>query len=194
MAEAAQEDVERGIDPRSKQEAKDKRNNEPNVTELCTLFIEKYAKPTNKSWRDTDSVLERFVKPHWGEQLITSITRQDVIDFMDMLEKNEAASTPRHTFKAIRRMFGWAAERNMIKESPCRYIKTPGKMNQRDRVLTDDEIKAVFASLDDLMAYPYGALVKFLLLTGQRLRECSDVTWAEVDMDNALWTIPPNQK
>ena len=32
-----------------------------------------------------------------------------------------------------------------------------------------------------------------LLLTGQRLREVAEMTWQEIDLDKALWTIPPER-
>jgi integrase len=35
--------------------------------------------------------------------------------------------------------------------------------------------------------------VRLLLLTGQRLREVAEITWSEIDLDKALWTIPPER-
>jgi integrase len=40
------------------------------------------------------------------------------------------------------------------------------------------------------MGYPYGPLIRLLVLTGQREREVSDMTWSEINFDQALWTIP----
>ena len=40
------------------------------------------------------------------------------------------------------------------------------------------------------MGYPYGPLIRLLILTGQREREVADMVWTEVDFDRALWTIP----
>jgi hypothetical protein len=38
--------------------------------------------------------------------------------------------------------------------------------------------------------YPFGPFVRMLLVTGQRLREVANATWAEFDLEKALWTIP----
>ncbi len=32
-----------------------------------------------------------------------------------------------------------------------------------------------------------------LLITGQRLREVAEMHWTEIDLDKALWTIPPER-
>ena len=42
----------------------------------------------------------------------------------------------------------------------------------------------------DKLSYPFGSMAKLLLLTGQRRNEVSGMTWAELDLDKALWRIP----
>ncbi len=43
---------------------------------------------------------------------------------------------------------------------------------------------------DARLGYPYGPLIRFLLLTGQRVNEVAGMSWSEVDFEKALWTIP----
>ena len=38
--------------------------------------------------------------------------------------------------------------------------------------------------------WPFGPLVKLLILTGQRLSEVGGMRWEEVDLANKLWTLP----
>jgi integrase len=45
----------------------------------------------------------------------------------------------------------------------------------------------------DGLGYPAAPFVRMLLLSGQRLREVAEMTWAEVNLDTALWTIPPER-
>jgi integrase len=40
------------------------------------------------------------------------------------------------------------------------------------------------------MGFPYGPLFRLLILTGQREREVSDMSWSEGNFDQALWTVP----
>jgi integrase len=64
-----------------------------------------------------------------------------------------------------------------------------GKREARERTLTDAELRAVWDAAE-LMGYPYGPLFRLLILTGQREREVSDMSWSEIKFDQALWTIP----
>ena len=59
----------------------------------------------------------------------------------------------------------------------------------RDRVLTDQELRWFWKAASSL-DYPFGPLTRLLLLTGQRLSEVAEMTWAEIDSAKRLWTIP----
>lgn len=45
---------------------------------VASEFIEKYAKPRNKRWRETVRILERDVFPAWGDREINTINRRFV--------------------------------------------------------------------------------------------------------------------
>jgi integrase len=55
----------------------------------------------------------------------------------------------------------------------------------RKRILHDDEIKALWQAASDMGVF--GALVKILLLTGQRLRKVAHMQWQHIEDD--YWTI-----
>jgi integrase len=61
--------------------------------------------------------------------------------------------------------------------------------NKRDRVLSDEEAAAIWRAAG-AAAQPFGAIVRLLMLTGQRREEVAGMTWAEVSEDFATWTIP----
>jgi integrase len=89
----------------------------------------------------------------------------------------------------LRRMCSWAIERGLIETSPCSGIRAPAAETSRDRVLSDDELKAVWRAADALGA-PYNAFVKLLILTGARRSEVAGMMWREIDFDAKLWTLP----
>ena len=62
-----------------------------------------------------------------------------------------------------------------------RTSKAPGQERARDRVLTDDELRAFLRACDG-MGEPFGPLFRLLLLTGQRREEVAAVPWAELDL------------
>lgn len=63
-----------------------------------------------------------------------------------------------------------------------------GKRESRERILLDDELRAVWNAAGE-MGYTYGLLFRLLILRGQREREVVDMRWAEVDFIQRMWTI-----
>jgi integrase len=97
-------------------------------------------------------------------------------------------------FALIRRLFNWAigTDRYGLEANPCRRLNTGdliGERQARDRVLTDDELRAFWRATERL-GYPYGPLYRLLLLTGLRLGEVCGAHWSEFDLERREWTIP----
>jgi integrase len=55
-------------------------------------------------------------------------------------------------------------------------------------VLDDDEVTALWRAAGRTN-YPFGPLVRMLLLTGQRRSEVAEARWREFDLDKKLWSI-----
>jgi integrase len=66
--------------------------------------------------------------------------------------------------------------------------RTNPKQMRRDRVLSDDEIRTLWAALEASPA-PYRQLVRFLLLTAQRREEAAQMRKGEL-LSSDLWEIP----
>jgi integrase len=58
----------------------------------------------------------------------------------------------------------------------------------RARILSDDELRAIWRACDD--GHPtFGAMVKVLLLTSARREKVSTMKWSDID-DRGVWNIP----
>jgi integrase len=64
-----------------------------------------------------------------------------------------------------------------------------GRREPWERILTDAEARAAWRGTDGL-GFPYGPLIRMLILTGRRAREIADMTWTEVHFGKALLTGP----
>lgn len=124
------------------------------------------------------------VLPKWGDLGIESIRRRDVMNLLDGM-RGEPAKANKAKVR-LNHFFGWAVEREIIDTSPVANVKTPNKLKSRDRVLTDDEIRRVWKAADEA-AYPFGHIVKALLLTMARRTEVAAMPWAE--LNDTLWSI-----
>jgi integrase len=79
--------------------------------------------------------------------------------------------------------------RTRLKVNPALGIERPARENRRDRVLSDDEIVALWKAAD-ADGEPFGSIIKLLVLTGQRRGEIAGMRRDELNMDKRLWSLP----
>ena len=75
----------------------------------------------------------------------------------------------------------------MLAVNPFAGIKLEA-VASRERVLLDNELAAVWNATKG--SGPYNAIVRMLILTGQRREEVAGMTWDEIAPDLSTWTIP----
>ena len=113
-----------------------------------------------------------------------------VIDRLEAEGKNTAA---RRVHETLRRLFKWAIdEKRFSGEIPVKRKRPGVKEASRTRFLSDREIGIVWRACGELDPIPQ-ALMRLLILLGQRSAETVGMQWSEVvlDGDASAWTIPP---
>jgi integrase len=103
---------------------------------------------------------------------------------------NGKKATARLTGAYGRAAYGWAIGRDLIAENPFAVVSV-GAVASRDRVLSDEELRAVWRAAGGPGAYD--GIVRLLILTGQRREEVAAMTWDEVAPDLSIWTIPASR-
>jgi len=152
-------------------------------------FIELHAKPNNKSWHESQRLL-MVEGADWLFRPLAEITRGDVLQRMDAIVARSAPYTANRFLAALKTMFKWAIERELVPGSPVAGLTRPLKKEiKRDRVLTEDELKKLWAAFEYL-GWPFGPIFKLLIVTGQRRAEVTNMRWADLDLENKLWTLP----
>ncbi|MEI6641923.1 MAG: integrase arm-type DNA-binding domain-containing protein [Novosphingobium sp.] len=144
-----------------------------------------------KEWAATHkyvySLLASYAVPVIGNTPLPDITRKDIkAALAPVLDKTATAS---NLFAVLRRMFSWAVEQEDIDRSPIEGMKPPPLPPSRDRVLSDDELALVWRGTDEL-GYPFGPLVRLLILTGARREEVAAMEWSELDRTAGTWSLP----
>jgi integrase len=149
-------------------------------------YIERQAK-RNRTWRETERTLNRELAD-WMDRPLAKITRRDVIEILD----RTAARAPylaNRLRSQLSTLFKWAIGRGIVNASPVTGIAPPGAEESRDRLLTAQELAAVWRACDGL-GWPYGPIVRLLVLTAQRRGEVAGMTWSSISHNEALWTLP----
>lgn len=93
------------------------------------------------------------------------------------------------TLALIRKMFNYAIGADWLEANVAALIPKPGREQSRDRVLSEDEIRAVWTACESERP-ALRALMRLRLVTAQRGGELQRMTWADVDLEAGWWTIP----
>jgi integrase len=177
-AEGARGDLEAGTDPRSALRVPD------TLASVCEeWFTREGHRLRTGAYRK--ATLERLVLPTLGDRPIDQIRRSDIVRVLDRIDGAVMAD---QTLGYLRRVFTWYASRSDDFHSPIvrgMGRAAPSSERARERVLTDDELRAVWrASAEGA----YGAFVRFLLLTGARRSEAARIVPGEIA--DGVWTLP----
>ena len=183
------EDIRQGVDPKVKAEGR-RRQEEQRRADSFSATFKSYAEDRLSALRTGDvvkSVIRKHVTPRWGDRPISEIRRTDALELIRTLRKDMPIGT--NQIVAYLKTFGaWLVDQDILEASPFANVKRPTKETQRDRVLTDVEIRAIWEACAELGAF--GRAFRLMLVSGQRRTECGAMTWAELDRKQALWTLP----
>ena len=128
-----------------------------------------------------------MVYPTFGHRPIGDIKRSEIVKWMDQIEDENGPVMADRTLAILRKVMNWHAARSDEFRTPIvrGMARTSGTERARDRILTDGEIRSVWASTSYDV---YGTLVRFILLTAARRSEASEMKWPE--LDGRDWTLP----
>lgn len=133
------------------------------------------------------SLLNRKVIPALGCYSLAAITPLMVNQLLAQVEAERGPVD--NTLKIIRLVYRFAISRGLFTGMPPTAGLTPRQAPVKEtRALTDEELQAVWSAAGRV-GWPYGSVVRALMLTGQRRREIAFLQWDEVDFDRKLLTI-----
>jgi integrase len=134
-------------------------------------------------------VIDRLVKPEIGGIALSDIRRSHVAAMLDKIADDNGPVMADRTLAIVRKAFNWRAARDdhfVVPIAKGMARTKPGE-RERDRILTDDELRAIWHAGEGV----FDRYVRFLLLTAVRRSEASDMHRREVAGD--LWTIPADR-
>ena len=155
------------------------------VEQLVARYVEGYAKPQQKMWREIQSSLSRNLLPKFRLTLARNLNSADIapISVQIGIERPYAAN---HFLDAVRRMYNWAKRPARLVpadfENPASGIPRFPKRRRRRFITTVEMPKFIRALEQDESDYSRHAMW-LLLLTGMRMREVLKAKWEHVDWD-----------
>lgn len=184
-AKAHQHAVATGDDPAAKK--REEREAET-FKELAKVYLDLHA--SKKRSRDEDErIINKELIRKLGGMKATSIKSREIRDLVDGIAERGSGIMANRTLALVRKIFNFAIQREIVTQNPCSGVARPAEERQRERVLSEDEIKAVWKACDGEPAW-VAAAMRLYLLTAQRKNEILGMRWDEVDLNSGWWTIP----
>lgn len=176
--------IARGEDPQAQKNADRKAET---FGEFAAEYLERHAKLKKRGWREDERIIRVNLTPAWKRRKAKSIGRREVSELLDQIVGRGSPIMANRVKALISKIYNFGVSRDIVEYNPCYGVPMPAKPRQRDRVLNDDEIRAVWRALDGFEP-TLASTFKMRLLTAQRGIEVLSMRWEQVNGE--WWTIP----
>jgi integrase len=202
-AVVARDLVRDGIDPIEARKA----NTQARHRDTQALTFEKAARKVHEDlkpgWQNPKhaaqwlTTLETYVFPRIGTRKVESLKASDFADVLRTiwLKKPETASRVKQRCSTV---MDWCAAQDIIGANPVGVVTKllPKQAGSRERVVHQPAVpwRQIPEFIEDVLRVGQPSLSKtmleFLILTAARSGEVRAMTWDEVDLNDAVWTVP----
>jgi hypothetical protein len=180
----------KGHNPR--QDSESTRQQGSSFKAVVKRYLARPQQKTQRSLSEVERIFERYVLPEWGDRQVESIEKSDVADLLSKIAERKTKgpsgeiigtfSVARATRVQLSSFFNWYIEDHASQRFRSPIVKSNSKRwaqpQGRDRVLADDEIRALWRATGKMGAY--GAVVRSALLTAQRFHKVSTMLKADL--------------
>src|SRR5262245_8493607 len=174
--------------------AVDKRMRRTQAAETFGVLVRRYLIAHQQDWRpqsfkQVERRLFKLARPLHPLPL-TSIDRRTISGLIADIAESNGPTAATNAHGTLAGYFSWLMREGLLDQNPMLYTNKPKPRPGRDRVLTEDELRALWTALGD---DDYGNIVKLLAYTAARRGEIGDLLWNEVDLDAAVIELPPHR-
>jgi integrase len=151
-------------------------------------LVDQYLEARKSEWRPrSEAEITRHLTKHaksLHKMPIGAVAQRNVANLLNEIAKDAGNVTANRVRASLCAFFGWVIREGIrLPEGNVASYTNKRDEKSRERVLTDAELKRIWKScLDD----DYGAVLKLLLLTGQRANEIAELRWDEVHDEQIL--------
>jgi integrase len=207
-ARKARDDISNGVDPIVQRKValsalRAQQATEKTFKEAAQGYLDAHS----ESWKNPKhaaqwaNTLETYAYPIMKNLLVRDVAQEHVLAVLEPIwkTKNETASRLRGRIESV---LDWSTVRKYRSgENPARWkghldmlLAAPSKIQKvvHHKALPLNEMSTFMAALRQKEGLAARAL-EFAILCASRSGEVRGATWAEIDLANAVWTIPANR-
>jgi integrase len=153
---------------------------------LVSYLARQEGRLKTRSFSETKRILTTQWKPLHGLSL-DNIGRATIADLLFKIADKNGKHASTHARSSLSAFFSWAMREGLCETNPVIATNKAIDPVVRDRVLADNEFRAIWEALPDS---DYGRIVRLLILTGCRREEIGSLAWSEVDLENHVIVLP----
>jgi integrase len=196
-AQARVEAIRQGVDPKPARTLKKEEKAKPvelTVEGLLDEFVKRHVTGKLRSAKIIMQAFKNLVKPEIGDIKVRELKRSRVVQMLNKIADEQGEVQSDRVLSYLRKALNWhevyGGDDDFRSPIVRGMARTKPSEHARDRILDDDELRALWRATDDSMG-PFGAMLRFVLLTACRRSEAANMPAYEVDGDD--WTIPPSR-
>jgi len=177
-------DVAEGKDPRVAKRQR-KATTLGGVAELYLRDVTAETRPKTQIER------KRHLERDWTplrHRPLADVTRAEIAARQLEIKDNHGPVAANRSRSTLHNLYEWAIGHGLVEANVVASVKRAMKERSRTRVLTLDELREIYTAV----AGPgdYNAIVRLLILLGQRREEIGGLCWVELDLERAMWSLP----
>lgn len=160
------------------------------VEQLIELYVRRRVTGRLRTAKEIESRLKRALLPII-ERHAQDLRRRDLRELFDRCADEGLQREAERRRQTVGAMFRWALSQDIIEIDPTAGLKAYDPGTPRDRVLSVEEIKALWDWLSTGDVPESAAdILKLELLTGARCGEISGLCVEEINRNDWTWTLP----
>ena len=149
----------------------------------------KAGKPDMKGVKTDEYRYEKHLKSSFGGKEPNEILQIDVDRLRINLGKTLKPQTVKHVLNLLDRIINYGVKKGLIAQGLRFKIQKPVVQNIKTEDLSDDQIRALLAAVDNDPNSAVGTMLKMALFTGMRRGEIFKLRWENLDFRRKLITI-----
>lgn len=158
-------------------------------------LVESYLAHAEQDLRpSTMRELRRYLRIHWKPlhtEIADEMDKRDLVARMEAIALDSGPVAANRARSYLSMALAWGVKRGILESNVVMGIAPLNTERSRDRVLSDAELLAIWQATED--SGDYNAIVRILLLTGQRRDEVAGIRWSEIDLGRRVWEIPSDR-
>lgn len=136
---------------------------------------------------------KRRVFPKLGSVPAEDVRKAELMEILDAAVADNKGRTANVLLTDLRQMFRFALDREIVQRNPLSGVlkrHVGGKETERDRALSESEIRALAKSIPIALSPRSACAVWLILATACRVGEALGARWEHIDLEQGTWYLP----